>query len=218
MIGTLQKKLINCKFITNNNIDHVARFKINTYLKELLDKHDVDDVFNAVATFTNYFSRRSGGEIQNKEAYFKKIVNNALINKTLPDVTFKTEPHPSPAGELKINSDLMLRAKEIFVDYDGNNRNEIFELRKLWEPKCSKCKSVMEFWKFTEEFEIGHPPASIFKCPNCVNFYHVEVSRKQEVNGVIRPKTVTWAYGEDPEEWSDEVLAKILASIFGEKQ
>lgn len=116
-------------------------------------------------------------------------------------------------GVSSVTSDLIAQAKKIFIDFDGNNRKEITELRKQWQPKCSKCESVMELLKFTRE-EIGHPPSSIFKCPQCVNYCHVEVSGKTEACGVVRPRTIITVYGEDPKALeSDQEIEDFIAKI-----
>lgn len=116
-------------------------------------------------------------------------------------------------GVSSITSDLIAQARKIFIDFDGHNQNEIAELRKQWQPECSKCGSAMELLKFTKE-EIGHPPASIFICPECVNYCHVEVSGKTEACGEIRPRTIITVYGEDPEALeTDQETEDIIAEI-----
>lgn len=114
-------------------------------------------------------------------------------------------------GVFKSENKTDLTPREIFIDYDGKNGDEIKRLRKLWKPKCSKCQTEMEFWKFKYEFEIGVVPKSLHKCPNCMNYYICEVDEYN--NG---QRMLFWDYNEDPKFWSAEAYDEIMRDIFGD--
>lgn len=89
MLKQLQRKLINCDFITNDISDKRSRFEINSFLKQILLEHDSQKVMETINYFVKGYKLRNGNSIQNKAAYFIAAINQEL---STPDVSFELEP------------------------------------------------------------------------------------------------------------------------------
>lgn len=92
MIKILQEKLFKCGYITNSLIDKPARFEIHEFIKECLETNSKQNVITAIDIFISNFLNRKGSNIQNKAAYFKKIITNTLSDFDVPDIEFTAPP------------------------------------------------------------------------------------------------------------------------------
>lgn len=88
MINHLQRKLVENNYISNSLFDRSARYEIHIFLKECLKNNSVENVCASVEKFIDHWINRTGAEIKNKSAYFKKLVNDNLNELDVPDIMF----------------------------------------------------------------------------------------------------------------------------------
>lgn len=94
MIKILQQKLFDSGYISNNLLDKSDRLEINIFLTEALKKHTSESVLAALELFLSKFKERKNLKINNKPAYFKKLMVDFIAVAETPDISFELEITP----------------------------------------------------------------------------------------------------------------------------
>ncbi|MDY0213911.1 MAG: hypothetical protein RBS24_00055 [Bacilli bacterium] len=91
MINTIQKKLLDAGYISNNIYDKAYRFEIHEFLKKQQSVQPNNILIASVDLFLKKYIENPSLKIKNKSAYFIRSVLNSVKELDVPNISFETK-------------------------------------------------------------------------------------------------------------------------------